>query len=679
MHHSLVRVVTVIGRLSLVAAFWLGARCQAQVDYGRELPIEAKFGTGPAMDVVTVGDLAYVIGGGTLRIVDVAKPTKPRPLGQLGGLGNTRQVVVADGVAYVSAREDGLFTVDVKQPEAPHLLCHYDSVEWATGVAVSGKVLFIALRQFGVELVDVSNPAKPEHLSTVHTGEAQSVVVRNGWLYTGVWGSSEVVVTDVRNPRSPMISAKVPLDGFGDGVDIKGNYLYVATGHHSRAEHREPTDPGFGRGHGLEVFDVSDPGRPKFVSRLKFPKLYVHGNDWWAVTVAGDYAYVADTHNGVFVVDVSNPLAPRCVAHRQLPASAEGKLPDAVGGLAPMRDFLLVAGGQTDLFVLGVRGLAREPVPEPSVAPVTGPSTASSESGVKSYRPGGQVYAAALVGNKAAVACGAAGIRVVEWSPSFREIGWRPTTDVVTDVCALDGTIFVAEGEAGLSIWSVGENGALQLKGRYRVDGWRVRHVAVPAPGRYALVQVGGQHIHIVDISVRSAPKLVLQDTHLGLLYGNQVLDGLVQGRYSAVFWHASGLHWYDLYGGDQPVYVGQRKPERFGVLDGITVLRDRILALRNGGLVLISPDEPKLIEELPRGVVPHQRLSGKLAIDGSRLFVSNRATGEVKLVDIKDPSKPILQRTLVTGGNPGRVVPLPNGFMVPDGYNGLLHYVNQP
>ena len=141
-----------------------------------------------------------------------------------------RQIVVAKGIAYISAREDGLFVVDVRQPRSPRLLCHYDAVEFATGLAVSGDVLFIAHRQFGVELVDISNPAKPAHLSTLRTGEAQSVVVRDGWLYTGVWGTSEVVVANVKNARAPVITAKVPLDGFGDGVDLRGNYLF-ADGH----------------------------------------------------------------------------------------------------------------------------------------------------------------------------------------------------------------------------------------------------------------------------------------------------------------------------------------------------------------------------------------------------------------------------------------------------------------
>ena len=134
------------------------------------LPIVGTLGTGPAMDVAVVGDRAFVIGRGKLHVVDIRFPAKPKVRGSIDGLGNTRQIAVAHGVAYVSARESGLFIVDVREA-TPKLITHYDSIEWATGVAIAGRVLFIAERNFGVELVDVNDPHHPKHLTTIRTGE----------------------------------------------------------------------------------------------------------------------------------------------------------------------------------------------------------------------------------------------------------------------------------------------------------------------------------------------------------------------------------------------------------------------------------------------------------------------------------------------------------------------------
>nr|MCU0875000.1 hypothetical protein [Pirellulaceae bacterium] len=89
-----------------------------------KLPIMGTLGTGPAMDVAVAGDRAFVIGRGKLRVVDIRVPARPKVLGSLEGLGNARQIAVADGVAYVSARESGLFVVDVREA-TPRLITHY--------------------------------------------------------------------------------------------------------------------------------------------------------------------------------------------------------------------------------------------------------------------------------------------------------------------------------------------------------------------------------------------------------------------------------------------------------------------------------------------------------------------------------------------------------------------------
>ncbi len=292
-------------------------------EYGPPLVNTFNVGLGPTIDVTIDGKHAYAIGNRTLHVLDISHPGRPRPVGKLSGLGNVRQVVAEDGFAYITSREDGLFIVDVRNPKMPLLASRHDTIEFATGICKSGSVLFVACRQFGVELVDVSDPISPLHLSTVRTGEAQSVVEQNGYLYVGVWASSEVVTVDIRNPWKPRITSRTEIDGYGDGVDVGGNYLYAATGHHSRRRPKaKPGDPGFGNGHGLEILDVANPAFPKQVARVKFPALYNIRNDMWSVSIAGQYAFVADTHNGIFVLNVAKPLRPRIVGHWKAPQPA---------------------------------------------------------------------------------------------------------------------------------------------------------------------------------------------------------------------------------------------------------------------------------------------------------------------------------------------------------------------
>jgi len=176
-----------------------------------------------------------------------------------------------------------------------------------------------------------------------------------------------------------------------------------------------------------------------------------------------------------------------------------------------------------------------------------------------------------------------------------------------------------------------------------------------------------------VDVYDPAQPTLALKETRFGLLYGNQIMDGLIEGRYAAAFWHVSGLHWYDLYGGTRPVALGQKHSDRFSMLDGVAVLGGKALATRRSGYVLLAPDEKQPLDDLPLHRVQRHSLTGKPTICGHRLYIANRATGDIRVLDIHDPTTPKLLDAFATPGNPGRIVPTRDGFLIPDGYNGLL------
>jgi hypothetical protein len=644
-------------------------------DFGPLLTNTLDAGIGPTMDVTIGGARAYAIGNGTLHVLDIGKPSRPQLMGKLSGLGGVRQIVVEGGFAYITSREDGLFIVDVSDPAKPKLVSRYDTIEFATGICKSGDVLFVACRSFGVELIDVSAPTSPRHLSTVRTGEAQSVIERNGYLYAGVWGTSEVVTVDVRNPWMPRITSRTPLDGFCDGVDVRGNYLYAATGHHSRLRPRaKPGDPGFGHGHGLEVLEITEPSLPKPVTRVKFPALYNIRHDMWGVTIANGHAFVSDTHNGVFVLNVRDPLRPRFVGHWTAPRKDGEQLPGFVGGLIPGEDHIYVAGGDSDLHVLTAPDIARVPVAEDKIA-ATVPATRPTETDApfRAYRTDGQIYGVDFLGDKAIVACGASGVHVLKINPHFETL-WRiETTGRATDVCVTGDRIYVAEGSAGLGIYQLDSN-AMNRIGRYGVPSNTIRQVEVPGDAKYAVVQVGVHKIQIVDVTNPAHPHKVLEDQHLGLLYGDQLMRGLIDDRYACAFWHVSGLHWYDLKADGGPRHTGDNFPGRIGSGNGLVAHADKTMATTRGGYLLLDCDERRDLSDVPmyRIGAQHQDL-GKPTINGNRLYTVNRRTGLVTIADIADPRNPELVDQFELPGNPSRSIVHDGVLIIPDGYHGLL------
>ncbi|MCP4785663.1 MAG: hypothetical protein GY903_04490 [Fuerstiella sp.] len=645
-------------------------------DFGPKLNNTFNAGIGPTMDVTIAGQHAFAIGNRTLHVLDTTEPGKPQPVGKLGGLGRVRQIVVEAGLAYITSREDGLFIVDVNDPANPTLVSRYDTVEFATGVCKSGDVLFVACRSFGVELIDVSDATTPRHLSTVRTGEAQSVVERNGYVYTGVWAASEVVTVDVRNPWTPHITSRVPLDGYGDGLDVRGDFLYVATGHHSRTRPRsKPGDQGFGHGHGLEVLNIADAAQPKPVSRVKFPPCYDIHNDLWSVTIAGDYAFVADTLNGVFVLNVKEPRQPQFVGHWKCPKAGDEHRPNFVGGLVPGEDHIYVAGGQSDLHVLSATGMSRTPVAENRTA-ATVPDVRPAETDVpyRVYRTDGQVYAADMVEGTAIVACGTAGVRVLNIAPRFDELGHTATADKATDVCVAGDLIHIAEGTAGLGIYELVNGHRLNEIGRYRVRDKTIRQVEVPGDGTYAMVQIGVHKIQIVDLANPANPRMVLEDQHPGLLYGDQMMRGLIDGRYTCAFWHVSGLHWYDLKAEGGPCYTGDNFPGRIGSGNGLIAHSDRTMAITRGGYLLLDRSERRQLSDVPLYRIGTQRRHlGKPTIAGDRLYTVDRQLGLVTIADIADLMAPKLIEQFELPGNPSRAIVHKGVLIIPDGYHGLL------
>lgn len=647
--------------------------------YGKRLPITRDLGIGPTMAARVVGDRLYTIGRGRLRVFDTTAPGNPKPLGTLAGLGNTRQLEVRDGVVYITSREDGVFIVNVAKPSKPTLLCHYDPIEVATGMAVSGKVMFVACRSHGVELVDVSDPAKPLHLSTVRTGEAQSLDVRNGFAYVGVWGTSQLVVADVRNARAPVITAKLPLDGYGDGVAVRGKHVYVATGHHSRERRGgspKPGDPGYGRGHGLEIYDITDPAKPVLVSRIKSPSFYRLGNDMWGVKITGNHAFVHDTHNGIFVVNVRDPKRPRFVAHCQLPETGhpqphymgKGSLSGYVGGLALAQDHIYVAGGWSDLHIIAMPGVAKPVQPEPDTPPEIPPFTPGRSKRFRIWTCPGQVRAVAFMDDLAIVAAGANGVHLLRVWPEFKELARYDTQGFAMEVSVRGDKAYVAEERGGLSIWERDGN-SLKRIGRYKPRGRIVRDVMVYEPGGYAVLLEDMSIMNIVDVSDPANPKSAYVDKGHGFLY--HISEDLIDGREFVVLWQLDGLRWYDLYGGPKPTFSGDEYKHRLGGGGSVPVGKGRLVVWWKG-ILRVQRGETRPPKDVGQKRIPGTRLHGRTQLLDGKLTLSARTFGDIATIDITDPESPKLVEKWNSPGNPGRLVMHQGKLIVPNGYEGL-------
>lgn len=650
--------------------------------YGRHLKM-THAGIGPVMDVAADGKLLYAVGGGKLFVLDPGQPGPPRVVGRLEGLGHVRQIALRGAVACITSREDGLFIVDLTRPERPVLASRYDTIELATGIAISGQVAAVANRFAGVELVDIADPRRPRHLSTVRVGEAQSVTFQGHYLYAGVWATDEIAVIDVSDPLRPRLVAKAPLDGHGDGVAVRGNLLLAATGHHSRARPAaKPGDPGFGRGHGLELFDISDPAKPRHLSRIKFPPLYRLGMDMWGVAIAGDMAIVNDTTNGLFLVDIRDPAKPRCAGHCQLPVVEAQNDPSPAAGLVLAGGKVYVAGAWSDLHImeLGV-SLAREPAPDTEAGlRIPAELSKSSNQAGHSYKPEGQVHAALpwRVDSQTSlvlVAAGNAGLHVVRLRDGarFDKVAEYPTRGFATDVAFHNDRIYVAEGDGGLSIWKADSAGRLVRTGAYAVPGESIRQVVLADQGRIAFLAVGASRLQAVRLNDDGTTTKLLDEKYTGLFYRMPLSPVALDDCKVLCQWHVTGLYEYEAADGTAR-FTGRRYLGVMATECGSTALGcGKWLATGRSGYDVLDSGGARPPDLLGQGRIKGAELAGKPSTFGNLLFIANPFSGVVQVLDIADLLKPRLQGKIQLDEHPGRVRLLADIALIPAGYQGLL------
>jgi len=139
-------------------------------------------------------------------------------------------------------------------------------------------------------------------------GPARAVAVEDGMAYVGVGRS--VVVADVARAAAPVVVGQTAaLADDVVGIAVAGRYAYAAA-----------------RFAGLYVLDVGDPADPRVLARVDTPGV---ASDVAVAAVDGRpvigarHVFLADGADGLRVIDVADPTAPREVAAAGTPGFAQ--------------------------------------------------------------------------------------------------------------------------------------------------------------------------------------------------------------------------------------------------------------------------------------------------------------------------------------------------------------------
>jgi hypothetical protein len=250
------------------------------------------------------GTLAAVAGNGLgLKIVNLVDPAAPRVVGSVAG--TMKGVAVAGQYAYAIVVVPGnparieFTTVDLRNPAAP-VIVGRATLPGGTGVQVVGRYAYVSASTAGLLILDIISPTAPRIVGSLDTaGSAQGVAVVNGYAY--VADQTAVRVVDVRTPTSPVLKASITTPA--TALAAVGTRLAVIGGLQ------------------LKVIDVTNPLAPVVRSTTT-----AYGAQ--AVQLIGSQAVLAtpainhfDLSGGLYVIDLTNPAAPRVVKQVVVPGT----------------------------------------------------------------------------------------------------------------------------------------------------------------------------------------------------------------------------------------------------------------------------------------------------------------------------------------------------------------------
>jgi len=263
-------------------------------------------------DILVRGTTAYLATGGEIKVIDLSNPTQPTQLGRYEPAGNTPDEIHIDlaGDRLLVTANYWRFgagppyweLVDLSDPHSPRLLHHEDTAVYSfrARMVADGAYLLQTSEVLQLQIIDLSDAAHPAPLSTCTLtntdwdGPDFEVAGHHAYVADGRNG---VQVVDMTDPAHPVHTHGVPLSDCSR-VRVAGQYAYAACrGWNEDAQVFRTR---------LQVLDLANPAQPVKVARCDLPFEGVISD----LRLGESHAFFALGDNGVWVVDIRNPLSP---------------------------------------------------------------------------------------------------------------------------------------------------------------------------------------------------------------------------------------------------------------------------------------------------------------------------------------------------------------------------------
>ena len=561
----------------------------------------------------------------------------PQP-GWVGQLGGQLQALALHGDRGYVAEGAALTVLDLSNPLQPRRLGSTLLPDLIQDIAVHGDTVYVAASWAGLRAVDVVDPTAPRDLGDIDPlvygesrRETRKVVVADGYLYTNHAGLRIFSLADPHAPRRVNGDTDCDCRSFV----VRGDRLY---------------------GSGLHILDISDRARPRPLHNV----LTLASGPFPTIAVQGDYAYIAGS-DGVTVVDVADPTAPRVVGAYHRPQSADYfwsfalrdrylyltrsragvVVLDLAEPTAPREVTTLATGGfAVDVRLAGSYGYVVERDRGVRVLDLTAPAEPRV---VGMYNTVGVANHVTTRGTLAYVAALEAGLRIVDVSDPDepRLVGVLDTPGLAWRVAVGGDIAYVADYEGGLRLVDVADPTRPRELGVWDTPG---EAVEVAIADGLAYVADRSQGLRIIDTRDPTAPQEIGAFSLPAYAVSVAVANGYVyvgdEYRPSQGWYLPGGfLHVLDVADPRQPRQVGvwhSGLPGVFGSIHNLTVTdHDAYIPQGSQGVFVVDAADPTA--PTTRRRIEAAQSANVVQVVGSRLYIGTN--GHLQVLDVSDPT----------------------------------------
>lgn len=246
---------------------------------------------------VTDDNYAFVTHNDGVEIINLHNPDHPVIESTIPISDGAFGCAFDNDILYIAGTSNGLVIANVSDPSNP---IKYDETPLtnsaaAISIAYSNFYVYLISMAETLEIFNVFNPAKPSHVksfSTISSVDYRDIIYEDDIVYIADGHRGAIEIINVSNPYDPNLINTISVPA---AITLYKYDNYLFAGCH---------------GYGVKIIDIANVFSPYILGSYLEP-------DGEAYGVWGDdsHLYVADLQKGTYLLDISNVLNIKKIAH----------------------------------------------------------------------------------------------------------------------------------------------------------------------------------------------------------------------------------------------------------------------------------------------------------------------------------------------------------------------------